>query len=350
MSSATKFVRSRDGTRIAYAVAGDGPPLVLLNAEVCSHVELFPLQPGVEGYLERLGRNRTLVRMDFRGAGMSDRETSDHSPDAYTDDLEAVIDDLGISSFDIVSISNPGPTLRLAVRRPGCVRRIALASPFHPRPINPGHPAEPGMLGLMESDWQTFLELTNQRWSSRPISEIGPILSFVRRCVDQANFVAYIKAREPEEDWRLAASIAVPVLVMDLGHTAWPAGRIKAFSEQFPRASYMALPDGTHSPPYGDPELLLQALEEFFGPIGESALCPPEITMGVLTPREREVLALLAAGRTQPEIATGLCISPTTVSKHVVSVYGKIGVHRRAEAVAWAIYHGLGAPPGRSLR
>ena len=95
---------------------------------------------------------------------------------------------------------------------------------------------------------------------------------------------------------------------------------------------------------------MLQALEEFFGPVGESAVAPPEVDVGSLTPREREVLSLLAAGLTQPEVAAELCISPATVSRHVASVYGKIGAHRRAEAVVWAIHHGLDVPVARPGR
>ena len=95
---------------------------------------------------------------------------------------------------------------------------------------------------------------------------------------------------------------------------------------------------------------MIQALGEFFGPVGESAVALLPVTAATLTPREREVLSLLAAGLTQPEVAAELCISPATVSRHVVSVYSKIGAHRRAEAVAWAIHHGLDVPVARPAR
>jgi DNA-binding CsgD family transcriptional regulator len=53
-----------------------------------------------------------------------------------------------------------------------------------------------------------------------------------------------------------------------------------------------------------------------------------------LTPREREVLALVAQGMTNPEIASALLIAPGTVRKHLDNVYRKLGVRGRAEAVA----------------
>jgi LuxR family maltose regulon positive regulatory protein len=55
-----------------------------------------------------------------------------------------------------------------------------------------------------------------------------------------------------------------------------------------------------------------------------------------LSEREREVLGLLAAGLTNREIATALFISPETVKKHTGSIYSKVGVGNRTEAVARA--------------
>jgi LuxR family maltose regulon positive regulatory protein len=55
-----------------------------------------------------------------------------------------------------------------------------------------------------------------------------------------------------------------------------------------------------------------------------------------LSPREQEILELIAAGLTNPEIAVKLVISPETVKKHTGNIYGKLGVHGRIEAVARA--------------
>jgi non-specific serine/threonine protein kinase len=65
---------------------------------------------------------------------------------------------------------------------------------------------------------------------------------------------------------------------------------------------------------------------------------------GGLTPREREVLQLIAAGRTNHEIAETLVLSVRTVERHIETIYSKIGVRgraARAAAAAYAIEHGL---------
>jgi DNA-binding NarL/FixJ family response regulator len=59
-----------------------------------------------------------------------------------------------------------------------------------------------------------------------------------------------------------------------------------------------------------------------------------------LTPREAEVLALIAEGLTNQQIAERLVVSPATVKSHVNRVFSKIGVRDRAQAVAYAYRSG----------
>lgn len=62
---------------------------------------------------------------------------------------------------------------------------------------------------------------------------------------------------------------------------------------------------------------------------------------GGLSPRENEVLALVAAGKTNRAIATELFISERTVARHVSNIFTKLGLSSRAEATAYAYKHGL---------
>ena len=67
-----------------------------------------------------------------------------------------------------------------------------------------------------------------------------------------------------------------------------------------------------------------------------------------LSPREREILGLLDEGRTQGQIAGELVISSKTVATHIQHILAKLGVHTRAQAVAFAFRRGLVEPDVRA--
>ena len=62
---------------------------------------------------------------------------------------------------------------------------------------------------------------------------------------------------------------------------------------------------------------------------------------GGLTPREVDVLRLVAAGKANPEIAQSLVLSTRTVERHIQNIYNKLSVHNRVEATNWAREHAM---------
>ncbi|MGG8409816.1 response regulator transcription factor, partial [Streptomyces sp. 12297] len=79
---------------------------------------------------------------------------------------------------------------------------------------------------------------------------------------------------------------------------------------------------------------------------GDHCLDPAAAAAGELTPRELEVWRLMAAGLDNAEIADAMAISVSTVKNHITSVFGKLGVRDRVQAVIAAYETGLAGPAG----
>jgi len=86
------------------------------------------------------------------------------------------------------------------------------------------------------------------------------------------------------------------------------------------------------------PRVTRRLLERFGGDLSVPAPAPE---LDELTAREREVLALVATGRSNLEIAQVLVLTEATVKTHVSSVLRKLGLRDRVQAVVWAYEHGV---------
>jgi DNA-binding NarL/FixJ family response regulator len=91
------------------------------------------------------------------------------------------------------------------------------------------------------------------------------------------------------------------------------------------------------------PSVTRRLIERFV----RSSPTPPPRELEELTPREREVLELMARGRSNAELASDLVISETTAKTHVARVLAKPGLRDRVQAVVFAYEHGI-VQPGSS--
>ncbi len=97
------FCTTSDGVSIAYATIGDGPPLVYANG-FPGHLSSEWEKPHAREMLENLAQGFTLIRYDMRGSGLSEREPGELSFENWILDLEAVVDNLKLESFPLLSL------------------------------------------------------------------------------------------------------------------------------------------------------------------------------------------------------------------------------------------------------
>lgn len=348
-----QFCTSFDGTRIAYATAGTGSPLIRV-ANWVTHLELDWEGPIWPHWFEELSRGHTLVRYDLRGSGLSDRDVDDLSLDAWVRDLEAVVDDLGLDRFSLFGLCQGGSiAVAYAARHPDRVQRLALYDTYP-------HGALVGGEAIFErAKVEVLTQMIRVGWGRRNAAfrkvfvdllvpggskEQQRWLAELQRLSASAEMAARLWRAFHEIDVRdLAPHVQAPALVFHVKNDAMIPFRMGCrLASLIPDARFVPLDGENHILLPDEPawnrfvsELRGFLSEEVFPSSQEERFCE-------LTPREREVLGLMAQGLNNSQLAERLFISPKTVRNHVTRIYSKLQVDGRPQAIVQAREAGLG--------
>lgn len=126
-----RFARSEDGTALAWASVGEGPPLLQGGHWLSSHLEYDWQSPLTGPFIDRMAAVHRLIRYDPRGTGLSDREPRNIELPSFVDDMQAVADASGLDRFAIFATSQSVPVaIGLAARCPDRVSRMVLHNGF----------------------------------------------------------------------------------------------------------------------------------------------------------------------------------------------------------------------------
>lgn len=339
-----------EGRRVAWARSGDGPPLVLCGWWM-SHLELNWRDPRFRAFVEVLGRHRTVIRYDAPGTGLSaDGAAAAATLDGEAASLAAVIEASGAPSVDLFAASSGAPVgISLAAAHPERVGSLVIYGGYASGSSIAAARTRGAMVDLVREHWGIGSRLLADVFMP---SASGP---------EREAFVAYQReAAGAEEAARSLDAVYSFDVTARLGGVRTPAVVLhrredraipfelgRELAAGLPGASLVALDGADHYPWFGDSDAVLGATLNALGVDGGAAPGPgPEIdrapTQGQdLTSRETEVLALVASGLSDREIAERLVLSPHTVHRHVANVRTKLGLPTRAAAVAAAAKRGL---------
>ena len=152
-SVVVRFTRDREGHRVAYALHGEGPPL-LCPAWWVSHLERDWDQPGFRAFFEHLGEVATVVRYDRPGVGLSDPCTKKRSLDDEVALLDTVIAELDAPTLSLLGVSCGGPpAIAWTVANPGRVDRLLLFGSYARGEDIASSELRDAMCGLVLAHW-----------------------------------------------------------------------------------------------------------------------------------------------------------------------------------------------------
>jgi pimeloyl-ACP methyl ester carboxylesterase/AraC-like DNA-binding protein len=173
-----RYCTASDGTRLAYSVTGEGPPIVK-TANWLNHIEHDWDSPLWRHWISEFTRGRSLIRYDERGNGLSDWDTPELSFEAFVDDLECVVDCLGLEQFDLLAISQGAAVaIAYAVRHPGRVRHLIICNGYAAGWAARADPTElarrEAMLTLTEFGWGADNPAYRQLFTNHYIPDATP--------------------------------------------------------------------------------------------------------------------------------------------------------------------------------
>lgn len=347
-----RFCKSRDGTRIAMAAMGSGPPL-LRAAHWLSHVEHDAQSPVWTHWLAALSRDHTLIRYDQRGCGLSDW-AAPFSLAACVDDLQAVVEASGLKRFPLFGMSQGG-AIAYAARHPDRVSHLVLVGAYGKGALRRDPTAQ------QREEAETLVKLIRLGWGrDNPAFRQVFTSQFIpdgtreqhqwfndleRLSASPENAAAIIEALYQLDVTAEAESLRVPTLIFHSRHDERvPFEEGRRLAALIPGARFVPLEGRNHVLLDTEPAWA-RFLDEFRTFLGAGAARSSALQQAGLTASELEVLALVARGLDNATIAGALAKSEKTVRNQVSSIFAKLGVSTRAQAIVLARDSGLGQSP-----
>jgi pimeloyl-ACP methyl ester carboxylesterase/DNA-binding CsgD family transcriptional regulator len=358
-----RFCTSGDGVKLAYAISGEGPPLVM-PATWLTHLEHQWRSLAWRHWLEAFSREYTLLRYDPRGCGLSDREVADVSFESWIGDFECVVEAAGFERFAFLGTCQGGPlAIEYTARHPGRVSRLILYGTYargRARRANLPQQVEKGklLLEMTRLGWGDENHAFLQAWASQ--FQPGGTLEHLRSWSEQQRAATSpeMAVRLMEVGWdvdvtQAARRIQCPVLVVHPERdVVSPIEEGRLLAGLIPNCRFVQLDSQNHML-LADEPAWSRLLAEVRGFLAEPEAARPAargaLRLGELTPRERTVLEGIARGLDNAAIAASLQLSEKTVRNHITRVFDKIGVEHRYQAIVLARDAGLGfaAEPAR---
>jgi pimeloyl-ACP methyl ester carboxylesterase/DNA-binding CsgD family transcriptional regulator len=289
------------------------------------------LLPWFRGLAERF----RLIQLDWRGQGMSSRGLrEDFVPEDLVRDIEAVADEMGLERFVLMGVGGPAyATIRYAAAHPTRISALILSS------FSPSSWPAAMFRALPEEHWDVFLEsqipyeVQSEAWVRA--------LNRLRATVQQRDWLIRTRDYPSPVVEDIIDSVKAPTLILHAHDSRMPSEEeCRNLAGRIAGSTFVSI-DGAGV--LGDAPQGLRAIDRFLESLPDPHQAGrTEHRWPRLSPREVEVLRLIAAGRSNQQIADELVLSLRTVERHITNLYAKIGAHGKADATAYALRHGMG--------
>ena len=266
----TRYAKIGD-VHIAYQVIGDGPDLVLVPGWI-SHVEYAWEDPASRAFLTRLASFSRLILLDRRGTGLSDRVAELPTLEQRMDDVSAAMDAAGSERAVLFGVSEGGPMcMTFAATYPERTSALILYGTFARGMRGPDYP-----IGMPPQLLERNLEIVEESWGTGASADyFAPSRKgdesfrqswarFERLAVSPAGIKTLVRIFYETDARQALPAIRVPTLVLHrIGDQVTRVAGARYIAERIAGAKYVELAGVDHCPWVGDPDALLDEVQEF---------------------------------------------------------------------------------------
>jgi pimeloyl-ACP methyl ester carboxylesterase len=309
-----------------------------------SHLELDWQSARFRRFWEGVADGYSLIRYDRLGAGMSDRtvRASDLTLDKDVATLRALVDALELERVSLIGGSSGSCTaVAFAAAFPERVERLILygSYPDGAEITTPG--VADAIMAAVRAHWGLGSRMLSDVFLGDADPDEHERFARLQREATTAETAAALLGLAYRLDVRAQLPLVrAPALVVHRrDDRAVPYALGRQVAAAIPGARLTPLQGSAHFPWHGDADSVVRACREALAPVQPSRSSEQEEVL--LSNREREVLACIARGLSDREIAEALVLSPHTVHRHVANIRRKLGRRSRTAAVAEAARLGL---------
>lgn len=330
---------------MAYEIRGDGPPLVA-PAWWVSHLELDWQSAGFRRFWQGVADGYTLIRYDRLGVGMSDRTVpeSDLTLDEEVATLRALLDELDLERVSLLGGSSGSCTaVAFAAAFPEPVEHLVLYGAYADATALTAPGVGDAIRAAIRAHWGLGSRLLSDIFiAGADPAEQEHFARFQREAANAETAAALLGLVYRLDVRAQLPLVRAPALVVHRrDDRAVPYRLGREVAAAIPGATFVPLHGSAHFPWHGDADSVVRACREALAPLQPSPRHASEPGPLTLSEREREILACVARGLSDREIAGQLVLSPHTVHRHVANIRRKLGRTSRTAAVAEAARLGL---------
>ena len=351
-SQRIRYVRTSDGVQLAWADAGTGP-VMIKAANWLTHLEYEWESPVWRHWIRFFSDKFRFIRYDERGCGMTDRNTGDLSLERWVEDVEDIVAAADVREpFSLLGISQGAAIcVAYAIKHPERVSKLVLYGGYARGPFRRDDPGRASfyqaMIDLVRLEWGSDNPTFRQVFTSRFIpggtdEQLEWYNDICRKTLTAEVAAKLLESRAMLDVTSLLGQLRAPSLVLHAsGDAVVPITEGHILAAGIPGAQFIELDSKNHILLENEPawERFCDEVLRFMDLKGATRGEDP--AFATLSPREREVLLLIAEGLGNAQIAERLSISEKTVRNHVSNLFDKLGVWTRAQAIVFAIERGF---------